>query len=268
MTGSLPRQSLQTNDADRARLWTGCIVAVGLHALIAFGLPKAIVTPAEFSMQAPAENVEVELIEAHQEESTPPEPPTPPMPPQIAAPETPPPAPMPAPVLKETAPDPPLTPPPLPKEETLAKIEEQPAPPPEPTPAPPPPLPVAKPAPPKPVRTISTPESGATSNKSPSSTNQTGAAGDTSKPSVLYNPPPIYPSESTRANEEGSVLLSVQVNASGRADTVTISKSSGFQRLDRSASEAVRRWKFKPATRNGKPIATIVDVPFVFRLKQ
>lgn len=64
------------------------------------------------------------------------------------------------------------------------------------------------------------------------------------------------------------MLLSVQVNASGRADTVAISKSSGFQRLDRAASEAVRRWKFKPATRNGEPIATIVDVPIVFRLKQ
>ena len=64
------------------------------------------------------------------------------------------------------------------------------------------------------------------------------------------------------------MLLSVQVNAAGRADSITVSKSSGFQRLDRAASEAIRRWKFKPATRNGEPIATIVDVPIVFRLKQ
>ena len=265
MTGSLPRQSLQPNDADRARLWTGCVLAVGLHALIAFGLPKAIVTPAEFSMQAPAENVEVELIEAQQAESAPPELPAPPTPPPIAIPETPPPAPVP--VVKEMVPDPPLPQPPVPKEETLAKVEEQPAPPPELQPAPPPP-PTPKPTPPKPVRVPSTTQAAATSNKAPGPATQTGASGTTSKPSALYNPPPSYPSESKHANEEGSVLLSVQVNASGRADTVSISKSSGFQRLDRAASEAVRRWKFKPATRNGEPIATIVDVPIVFRLRQ
>jgi protein TonB len=265
MTGSLQRQTLQTNDADRARLWAGGLLAAGLHALIAFGLPKAIVTQAEFSMQAPAENIEVELIEAQQAESTPPELPAPP--PPITVPETPPPVPMPAPVVKEIIPDPPLPPPPLPKEETLAKVEEQPAPPPEPKPAPPPQT-TPKPAPPKPVKAPSATESNAASNKSPGPATQTGASGTTSKPSALYNPPPSYRSESKRAKEEGSLLLSVQVNASGRADTVTISKSSGYQSLDRAASEAVRRWKFKPATRNGEPIATIVDVPIVFRLKQ
>ena len=265
MTGSVPRQLLQTNDADRLRLWAGGVLAVGLHVLIAFGLPKAIVTPAEFSMQTPAENVEVELIDAQQTETTPTEPPAPQTPPPTAIPETPPPAPMP--VLKEMVQDPPLPPPPLPKEETLAKIEEPPAPPPpEPKAAPLPEAP--KPAPQKPVKAPSTTQAAVNSNKPPGPATQTGASGTTSKPSALYNPPPSYPSESKHANEEGSVLLSVQVNASGRADTVAISKSSGFQRLDRAASEAVRRWKFKPATRNGEPIATIVDVPIVFRLKQ
>ncbi len=266
MTGSLQRQTLQTNDADRARLWVGGLLAAGLHALIAFGLPKAIVTPAEFSMQAKAESVEVELIEAQQAESTPPELPAPP-PPPVPIPETPPPTPMPPPAVKEVVPDPPLQPPPLPKEETLAKVEEKPVPPPESKPAPPPQS-TPKPAPSKPVKPPSTTASAAASNKSPGPATQTGASGTTSKPSALYNPPPSYPSESKHANEEGSVLLSVQVNAAGRADTVTISKSSGFHRLDRAASEAVRRWKFKPATRDGEPIATIVDVPIVFRLKQ
>ena len=34
--------------------------------------------------------------------------------------------------------------------------------------------------------------------------------------------------------------------------------------LDRAAMEAVRRWTFKPATRNGQPIVTDVLVPITF----
>ena len=257
MTGSLPRQSLHASDADRARLWAGALLALGLHALIAFGLPRAIVTPAEFSMQTQSESVEVELIEK-QAEAAAPELPPPPPPAPVVAPETAPPAPIPE--VREIPMPPPPPAPPLPKEETVAKIEEQPAPPLEVKPSPPPPKPVKAPAP---------PTASASKAANPvTPTGAPGASGATSRPSALYNPPPSYPNESKRANEEGAVLLSVQVNAAGRADTITVSKSSGFQRLDRAASEAVRRWKFKPATRNGEPIATIVDVPIVFRLKQ
>lgn len=87
-----------------------------------------------------------------------------------------------------------------------------------------------------------------------------------SPPGPLHNPPPNYPLESKRANEEGSVLLSVRVDAAGRADTVTVSKSSGFPRLDRAALEAVRSWKFTPSIQNGTPVASTLDVPIVFRL--
>lgn len=259
MTGSLSRQSLHGSDADRARLWAGALLALGLHALIAFGLPKAIVTPAEFSMQTQIESVEVELVEKQAESAVPDLPPAPP-PDPVVVPESPPPAPIPD--LRETPIQPPLPAPPLPKEETVAKVEEQPAPPVEEKPSPPPPKPIKKPTP--------APTAAAT-NKAANPvapTRTTGASGATSRPSALYNPPPSYPNESTRANEEGAVLLSVRVNAAGRADSITVSKSSGFPRLDRAASEAVRRWKFKPATRNGEPIATIVDVPIVFRLRQ
>ena len=242
MTGSLPRQSLHASEADRARLWAGALLALGLHALIAFGLPKAIVTPAEFSMQTQSDSVEVELIEK-QAEAAAPELPQPPPPTPVVVPETPPPAPIPE--VREI----PMAPPP-------------PAPPLEAKPAPPPPKPVKAPAPAQPAAATSKAANPVTP------AGAAGASGATSRPSALYNPPPSYPNESKRANEEGAVLLSVQVNAAGRADSITVSKSSGFQRLDRAASEAVRRWKFKPATRNGEPIATIVDVPIVFRLKQ
>jgi protein TonB len=92
-----------------------------------------------------------------------------------------------------------------------------------------------------------------------------GAAGDT-RPGYLSNPSPPYPPESRRAGEEGAVHLAVQVDARGRAVSVVVERSSGFPRLDRAATEAVRRWRFRPAMRSGVPVAASVTVPVRFRL--
>jgi protein TonB len=62
------------------------------------------------------------------------------------------------------------------------------------------------------------------------------------------------------------VLLSVEISAGGRPDSVKIEKSSGYERLDRAAVEAVRRWRFKPATREGQPVAARVNIPVQFKL--
>ena len=81
----------------------------------------------------------------------------------------------------------------------------------------------------------------------------------------LNNPRPAYPAMSRRLGEEGRVMLQVHITADGTPSKVTIHKSSGFQRLDDSALEAVKRWKFVPARRGGEAIATdaIVPIPFV-----
>ena len=87
-------------------------------------------------------------------------------------------------------------------------------------------------------------------------------------PDYLSNPAPVYPSESLRHGEQGTVLLRVHVSADGRALSVEIEKSSGFPRLDVSAMEAVQTWKFVPAKRGGEPIESWVDVPVIFSLRQ
>ena len=86
-------------------------------------------------------------------------------------------------------------------------------------------------------------------------------------PDYLSNPAPIYPSESLRREEQGTVLLRVYVSTDGRALSVEIQRSSGFPRLDDSAMEAVRTWKFVPAKRGGEPIESWVDVPVIFALR-
>ena len=84
--------------------------------------------------------------------------------------------------------------------------------------------------------------------------------------SYLDNPAPAYPTMSRRQHEEGRVLLRVLVAADGRAESVEIATSSGFERLDRAALDAVRRWRFVPARRGGDAVAATVNVPIAFAL--
>ncbi len=82
----------------------------------------------------------------------------------------------------------------------------------------------------------------------------------------LSNPRPRYPLEARRRHQQGRVLLRVHVGINGRARSVRISKSSGYGLLDRAAIGAVRRWRFRPAMRNGKAVSATVIVPVSFRL--
>ena len=83
----------------------------------------------------------------------------------------------------------------------------------------------------------------------------------------LNNPKPPYPVLSHRLKEEGEVRLRVWVDAAGAPSRVALSKSSGFERLDRIALETVQRWRFTPARQGDQAIAAQVIVPITFNLK-
>jgi len=82
----------------------------------------------------------------------------------------------------------------------------------------------------------------------------------------LDNPAPEYPVLSRRLREQGRVVLRVLVNGDGGADEAHVIVSSGHARLDASARETVRRWKFVPAKRGAEPVAAWVLVPVSFGL--
>ena len=84
----------------------------------------------------------------------------------------------------------------------------------------------------------------------------------------LNNPPPDYPRLSQRAGEEGKVLMKVLVSAEGRPETVDVINSSGFERLDKAAVNAVKQWRFEPARKGGKALSAYVNVPLSFSLTQ
>ena len=62
----------------------------------------------------------------------------------------------------------------------------------------------------------------------------------------LHNPKPIYPLLSRKLREQGLVMIKLCVNQGGLVDEASVSKSSGFQSLDRSALATLSQWRFLP----------------------
>ena len=56
------------------------------------------------------------------------------------------------------------------------------------------------------------------------------------------------------------------MSAASDAEDVEVRTSSGSERLDRAAIDAVRRWRFAPARRGVEAIAAYALVPIVFQL--
>ncbi len=79
--------------------------------------------------------------------------------------------------------------------------------------------------------------------------------------------PPRYPIDSRRAREQGTVVLNVTVGLDGRVADIGLSRSSGFDRLDRAALAAVRHWRWTPTRQNGQTVMVqgLVSIPFVLQ---
>ena len=90
------------------------------------------------------------------------------------------------------------------------------------------------------------------------------AASPVVQPSPLSTPPPQYPRRALSAGIGGKVLVRVEVGPDGVPTDSSLVQSSGEPDLDRAALQAVRRWRFHPASQNGVATVGSVVVPFVF----
>ncbi|HNV79820.1 MAG TPA: energy transducer TonB [Thermomonas sp.] len=79
---------------------------------------------------------------------------------------------------------------------------------------------------------------------------------------------PKYPASALRAGETGTVLVLASIDRNGVPIEVSLDDRSGNREFDRSALQAVRQWRFQPALRDGKPVATSVRVPVEFALER
>lgn len=80
--------------------------------------------------------------------------------------------------------------------------------------------------------------------------------------------PPSYPVECRRRKEQGTVFLAVLLATDGTVANVSIARSSGFERLDKAALQAVRKWRWSPTVRDGAPVMVqgTVDIPFILKV--
>jgi protein TonB len=84
-------------------------------------------------------------------------------------------------------------------------------------------------------------------------------------PRAIYGPDPEYSEEARKAKYQGTVLLWVIVGPDGRPRDIRVQRSLGMG-LDEKAIEAVRKWKFEPAMKDGHPVAVQVNIEVRFRL--
>jgi TonB family protein len=75
--------------------------------------------------------------------------------------------------------------------------------------------------------------------------------------------PPAYPADALRSKVGGRVMMRIIVDEKGSVTAARV-LSAPDHRLADVALVAVKSWKFSPATENGKPIASCLDVPLLF----
>lgn len=87
--------------------------------------------------------------------------------------------------------------------------------------------------------------------------------GELTAPIATEEVDPGYPLELMRQNVQGTVTLSAVIHSDGHVGEVRI-LSGVDDRLDQYACEALGRWKFQPAEKNGKPVPlqAVVKIPF------
>ena len=84
---------------------------------------------------------------------------------------------------------------------------------------------------------------------------------------AIHNPKPIYPLLSRKLREQGLVMIKLCVNQSGFVDEASVSRSSGFQSLDRSALATLSQWRFLPLSSALNSSSQCFQAPVHFSLE-
>lgn len=89
--------------------------------------------------------------------------------------------------------------------------------------------------------------------------------GGVTAPIPLYQPEAEFSDEARRVKYQGVCMISVIIDAQGNPQNPRVLQPLGMG-LDEKALEAVRRYKFKPARKDGKPVPVLITVAVNFRL--
>jgi TonB family protein len=80
-----------------------------------------------------------------------------------------------------------------------------------------------------------------------------------------FRPEPEYSEEARKAKWSGAVTISLVVDVNGMPKDIQVIKALGMG-LDQKAIEAVQKWRFRPGTKDGKPVPVQAVIEVNFRL--
>lgn len=83
-------------------------------------------------------------------------------------------------------------------------------------------------------------------------------------PRILRQPKPGYPQDAFARKVDGTVVLLIWIDATGRVVAARVLESIPL--LDQAAREAVLEWQFQPALKHGRPVASVARAPVRFVL--
>ena len=83
-------------------------------------------------------------------------------------------------------------------------------------------------------------------------------------PQIIRQTKPAYPQEAFVKKIEGVVEVEFLIDAQG--DVVSARVIRSVPLLDAAAIATVKQWKFRPAVKGGRPVATIARAPVAFRI--
>jgi protein TonB len=86
------------------------------------------------------------------------------------------------------------------------------------------------------------------------------------KPTYIPDVQDYYPESSRRNGEEGRAIVKICVSAAGKIDSAEIATTTGHPLLDEAALKVAHAFRFKPATSEGKPVASCPTLPVKFEL--
>lgn len=90
--------------------------------------------------------------------------------------------------------------------------------------------------------------------------------GDVKAPIKISTPQPQYTEIARKARIQGVVIVQAIIDKDGNVTNVQVLKGLPMG-LDQAAVEAIKRWKFEPATLNGKPVDVYYNLTVNFTLQ-
>jgi protein TonB len=87
------------------------------------------------------------------------------------------------------------------------------------------------------------------------------------RPEPLAQVTPRYPAAARAAHREGTVVLEAVIGEDGRVSGVQVLRGLGLG-CDEAAVDAVRQWRFRPASIQGRPIKILYTLTVHFELRR